>query len=357
MIVKFLQAGNGDSIILSFNDANQNRNIIIDSGVSATYYNPSSNTFGPLKDEIDRIKQNNEFIDLLILTHIDNDHICGFLTWFENDKSAFKLIKKIWFNSSNLIAKHFEKPENEDLQVKLNIFNSAQTGIKEAIVFEKYLEKFELLNKNVIIEKQKFEENNLKIEILSPTETQLEKLLREYRKIDSSGKTKGKRKDWDIDLKDFIKEEEEKTFKFKEDDKVKNGSSISFILTYNSLKMLFLADSHPSGVIKELRRLGYSEDNPLNINLMKISHHGSKANTNKELLQIVKTNDYILSTDSSGNYHPNKRTIARIINSNRDAIFHFNYEHVRNEIFTKNDKKDFKIVAKVTNELKYEHEA
>ena len=352
MKVKFLQAGNGDSILLSFNDGEKNRNILIDGGVEETYFSNSTGLYGELEPEIDLIRKKNEVIDLLILTHIDNDHICGLLKLFELDDNAFELVKNVWFNSGKLIAQNFNESENTDLRVGLRIYSDPQTGVHEAIEFEDYLEKKAIWNKKLIIQGQKLEQHGVKIEILSPNEAQLKRLLKEYKKVTGNNTyTAAKENDWRTNIKDFIEEESKSNFKFTQDNSVKNGSSISFILSIKDKHFLFLGDSHPNGVVKQLKTLGYCKDKQLEVEFIKVSHHGSKANTNRELLEIVKTDNYIISTDSSVYNHPNKRTIARILNVNPDAIFHFNYEHVRNELFSNQDREKFHIRARVTKQL------
>lgn len=354
MKIKFLKAGNGDSFLLSFKVGENNRNILIDGGVSDTYYSQNANQYGDLKTELDSIKKKGEVIDLLILTHIDNDHICGLLKWFELDDKAHELVKNVWFNSGKLIATYLNEPENEDLRVGLKIFSNPQTGVHEAIEYENYLIEKGIWDKKIIIQGQELEECGIKIQILSPNETQLKRLLKEYKeKTGDSAYTAGKGKDWNKNVKDFIEEENKADFKFSQDSSVKNGSSISFILNLNDKHFLFLADSHPKGIVTQLKTLGYSKDKPLEVEVMKVSHHGSKANTNKELLEIVKTENYIISTDSSGHNHPNKRTLARILNVNPNAVFHFNYEHVRNEVFSAQDRQDFQIKARITKELDF----
>ena len=83
MKIKFLKANNGDAIYISFLDKyDQPRNILVDGGREATYFDRVRRN-GPLKRVIDDIKHRKENIDLLILSHIDNDHIEGFLKWFE----------------------------------------------------------------------------------------------------------------------------------------------------------------------------------------------------------------------------------------------------------------------------------
>lgn len=355
MKINFLKAGNGDSLLLSFHDGLQNRNILIDGGTSDTYYAQSSNTFGELKIELDSIRKKGECIDLVILTHIDNDHICGILKWFELDSYAYELIKNIWFNSGKLIAKYFNEPENQDLKIGLKIFSNPQTGVNEALEFEDYLIDKAIWNQKIIMQGQKIVEYGVEIQILSPNEKQLKKLLMEYAETtDDSAYTAAKVNDWDKNISEFIEEEEgQSDFKFKQDYAPKNGSSVSFILKVNNKKYLFLADSPPDDIVKYIKTLGYSDEKPLEVELMKVSHHGSKSNTSKALLQIVKTDNYLISTDSLVHNHPNKRTLARILNIHPNATFYFNYEHVRNSIFTDKDRIDYPFKAKIKKELEF----
>lgn len=104
MKIKFLKALNGDATLISFKEGEQSRNILIDGGMPATYIQKGRNgkfEYGELKDIIDIIRERDERIDLLILTHVDDDHIGGVLKWFEKDKDAHKLIEKVWFNSGS----------------------------------------------------------------------------------------------------------------------------------------------------------------------------------------------------------------------------------------------------------------
>lgn len=356
MVIKFLKAHKGDCILITFEDDKNNpKNILIDGGMSGTYYDTNSNQYGDLKIEIDNIRKNKEFIDILILTHIDNDHICGLLKWFEMDENAYKLVKNVWFNSGKLIAEYLKEPENSDLSVGLDLFKTTFTGVNEAIDFENYLLSKGIWNRKIIRQGNKYQSNNIQFLVLSPTKNQLKKLLKEYK--DKTGEdvyTAGGGKDWNIDLKTFIEEENESRYKFVQDSSVKNGSSISFILTMKEKNFLFLGDSHPVEIVKYLKKKGFSRENPLHVELIKLSHHGSKGNTNEELLEIVKTDNYIISTDSSEHGHPNKRTLARITNVNPNAVFHFNYEFVKDNVFNDIDFEDYtNFSIKLTNELDF----
>jgi beta-lactamase superfamily II metal-dependent hydrolase len=351
--IKFIKALKGDCIFISFEDSNYvQRNILIDGGMDGAYYDSSSNLHGELKYEIDQIRAKQDNIDLLVLTHIDNDHICGLLKWFEMDNKAHLLVKNVWFNSGKLIAEYFNEPENQDLSLGLNIFKNSNTGVHEAIEFEKYLIDKNIWERKIVTQNTILETNGIKIQVLSPSEAQLKKLLKEYKtKTGDDAYTSGGVKDWSEDIKSFIQEEKKGDFRFKQDPSVKNGSSIAFILTMEEKNFLFLADSPPKEIVKSLKKLGYSKEIPLKVELFKVSHHGSKSNTNRDLLQIIKTDNYVISTDSSSYGHPDKRALARIISANPQATFHFNYKHVRDSVFSEKDFSDFKhFKAKVTSE-------
>ena len=341
MKVKILKAFKGDSILLSFTDnENIERNILIDGGTGSTYFENKSKMKGELYSTIESIKTKNKRIDLLILTHIDDDHIGGILRWFAKDKDAFKLIDKVWFNSGKTIAEYFNLKKNEELELTLDIFDNSFTSVPQAKKFEDYLIEKNIWDKKIISKDQTSEINGLKIQILTPTKRNLEKLLNEFKKTKHNYFTSGAESDWNISLSDFIKAEDSKEFKFDEDDSVPNGSSIAFILTFNKKNYVFLGDSHPTDIIESLK-VNHSKENPLIAEFLKVSHHGSCRNTNKELLEIIKTDNYIISSDGTSENLPNKRTFARIVNENPNATIHFNYEKIPGFIFTNKDRQDF----------------
>ncbi|MFB9052295.1 ComEC/Rec2 family competence protein [Formosa undariae] len=340
MKIKFIKAHNGDSIIISFKDTNEkNRNILIDGGMPKTYY--GSGKYGDLYDTIEQIKIKEEKIDLLILTHIDEDHIGGLKKWFEKDKDAFEIIEKVWFNSGRSIAKYFDEEENKELIETLKIFETTQTSVPQAIVFEDYIEKFNVWDKEILKTGQTVNQNGVEIKLLSPNDKALKRLLKEYKKPKHNYQTSGASTDWNTSISDFIKEENNPNYKLEEDGSVPNGSSIAFILTFESKNYLFLGDAHPSIIIDSLKDLGYTKENPIKLEFLKVSHHGSCKNTNQELLELIKADNYVISSNSEVHGLPNKRTIARLINHNSNSNIHFNYDSVRQNIFNEKDFEDF----------------
>lgn len=350
MKIRFLKAFNGDSILISFLENDVPRNILIDGGVGNTYKS-TSNIKGDLYRVIENIRENEQFIDLLILTHFDDDHIGGILRWLNKDKEAFKLIKKVWFNSGKEIAKRLEKEENKDLDIEIiEGANDFHTSPKQGIKFEKYLRDNNLWDGEIIEQGSEYHLFGINFKILSPNNDKLDKLLKLYKK-QKDYFTSGDEYDFETSLRDFIEEENQSDFEFSEDTSVANGSSIAFIMEYDKINFLFLADSHPSVVIEGLDRFGYNKDNPLYVKLMKVSHHGSMYNIKKELLEVVKTGNYLISSNASKHGLPNKRTLARIININPNAVIYFNYE-LKDSIFSIEDWRDYtNFRSKMQNEF------
>ena len=87
------------------------------------------------------------------------------------------------------------------------------------------------------------------------------------------------------------------------------------------------ADSHPDVVETAVRALGFDETNRLRLDCLKVSHHGSKANSSPSLLRILDCRRFAFSTDGSRHDHPDRETIARILKNDperaKTLIFNF----------------------------------
>jgi beta-lactamase superfamily II metal-dependent hydrolase len=350
MKITFLKAFNGDSILISFLENETPRNILIDGGIGDTY-KTTSNVKGDLHEVLEKIREDKQFIDLLVLTHFDDDHIGGILRWLNKEKEAVSLIKKVWFNSGKEIAKKLAIEENKDLDIEIaEETDDFHTSPKQGIKFEKYLRDNSLWEGEIIEQGLVCDLFGLKFKILSPNDDKLNKLLKLYEK-QTDYFTSGGEYDFETSLKDFIDEESQPGFKFREDNSVANGSSIAFIMEYENKSFLFLADAHPSVVVEGLNKFGYNKKKQLNAELMKVSHHGSMYNTSKELLEVVKTNKYLFSSNATKQGLPNKRTIARIIKDNPDAFIYFNYD-LKDIIFSAQDWIDYSnFRSKMQNEF------
>lgn len=349
MRIKFLQAFNGDSIWVSSTDNGININILIDGGTSTTYTYTDKNKKlkdGELKLLIESIKEKKEILDLVILTHIDDDHIDGFLKWFGKDKEAIKHIKEVWFNSGRTIKKYLNDINAEVDYLKFKE-STTLTSVKQGVDFENYIRDKGVWDEKVIAQKDVLNWNNISFQVLSPGREKMEKLLKEWNKKKPESLLNTSRKtDYSKTLNQLIEED-----RFEEDDDPYNGSSIAIILKHDEKTFLLLGDSHPSEILTELKRLEYDDNNKLSVDMIKLSHHGSKKNNSIEIFKIVDTEKYVISTNGDTHNHPDKVTIARIVATNPKAKIYFNYPNLISKIIMDQDRIDFPEVEYLGTDL------
>lgn len=327
--LKSLPAHDGDCFIIQYGEEKKAFfNILVDGG-------RGQQVVRQLLCETEIINDKNENIDLLILTHIDADHIQGILKLFSNSSFNKNCIKKVLFNSRTLLSQKFDIRVVKDEQLEIvqakDIISFKQGESLEAYLDDLNIEKMKIVDSY----SDPIEINNAVITILTPDEESLRKLYvnwdKEFQNEEVDNPISGMNTDYDTYLGDIIKN------KFQEDRAIVNGSSISFILEYDGKRILMLADAHPSSVKDKIEEL-YGKDE-VNFDLVKISHHGSKANTSDELLSHISCEKYLISSNS-GNKHgfPHKEALSRIVynnySNNRETFFYLNYPNILDGIFT-----------------------
>lgn len=113
-----------------------------------------------------------------------------------------------------------------------------------------------------------------------------------------------------------------------EDASVTNGTSIAFVLTVGPWCILLAADAHPSSLSAGLRALGATLEAPIRLSACKVSHHGGRWNTTKNMLRLITCENFLVSTDGKGSEHPHDETLAKIVTSQSgNTRLTFNYRH------------------------------
>lgn len=340
MEIKFFQAECGDASCIRFlgND-NKYHNVFIDSGYERTFRHV-------LENEIQNIVGNNETIDLWIISHIHDDHIGGVIKYIDTVKDGeyIDIVNQYFYNPPRIY--NFEKSEK-------NI--SEFVSIGQGDEFYEYLKSInKLLDYDITNSIEPIDLYGLKLTILSPTYNKLDSLRSKY-PLDSN-KSLEREEDEKISEAVAPKQNDYKTLindfnldKWKEDDSVENGSSISVLTEYNNKKILWLADSHPTDVVKSLTKLGYNQDNKLVCDWVKVTHHGSKGNNSDALYNLIDCNNYLFSVNGENKHNlPSKECIARILRNkqrpnNSKYNFHFTYDNqTLRSIFNSENENIFK---------------
>jgi len=315
--LEFLRAGCGDSILVYTSNGT---NILIDSGEKKTYKKSIKPSLS--RNEIDKL-------DLVVLTHIDDDHISGLIEMLESTDGR-EMINEIWFNSY------------QDMKISNNLTNDV--SFSEGDLFEDLINEYDITHrKNIFFTQESTEKDrefyigsDIKLTLLSPSKKELDKLqvnwdkFRDNEPKDVSGKSPFDSRDIDAIYADFQdkvlqKNDKSKTLLSATSTSDANGSSIAFLLEYQDKKFLFLGDADIKVINQSLIDLGMIG---LEVNFVKLSHHGSKKNINKEFLDIIKTDTFVILTDGAKHQHPHKETFSLILKHEKRAEnikFIFNY--------------------------------
>lgn len=343
---EFLKAGKGDCILISVDKGtNKEKNILIDGGVSKTYDN-NMNKSGTLKSRLrDKVSLS---LDLVVLTHIDDDHICGLIQLLK-DKEHVGKIKELWFNSFEYINQIDALSSDEKGHGQLNYF-------KDLIKNQSHIK----FRSDIFMENQKIYndlDENIEIILLSPYKKQLDELGKAQKSWEDERIKKGKEISIPCRDESSMEKSAKSEIEYKVGETEKNASSIAFILKYKKKNFLFLADADINVINHSLEKL---DNELLNFEFVKLSHHGSfKNNINEKFLQMINTNTYVILTDGKhkGYSHPHKETIQLILDikpRNKEIEFIFNYENFYEDKFKGYDEEEYNYEAYCQREIKWE---
>lgn len=356
MKITMMKAGYGDCFLIELikNDGTS-YNILVDGGTGNSY------------DVIEKNKNfilsylRNNMIHLMVLTHIDDDHIKGiqrllrslFTKKYQNiNQNIIKVIYNSPYATALYLNKPYTKPQKED------IIRNGNISARSAKSVEQLLCNMELLSNEVVVvddkniqEKMNIYENGIEITFLSPNKEALEDYYKQYEfDINEVNKKRNSLSNGNISKSKIDDDYEHNIVELMKNKECKpltayNRASIAFLLEENVTreKVLMLGDSDYDIVEKRIREIGYSKNNKLKLNYVKLSHHGSIGTLKNSFLEIIDCNKYLISTDGNVYNHPNKKTLARIWSNNENSVFYFNYEDRINKIFKSEIEESYRL--------------
>lgn len=324
--IEMLPARYGDSIWIRYGASqDQLHHVLVDTG------------FEPTANEIRKRLRDDEdiAIDLLVMTHIDADHIEGSIFLLQDEDAILpERVHDVWFNGWEQID-----------SVADDAMGALQGEYLSGLIRKRKLPWNDAFGgKAVVVDDQgplpvDTLPGGMKLTLLSPSRAKL-KALRSYWVKDLKGKLapgdeKAAMERLEEDAKyaiDALGQDNDKGVDwlvnktFREDRAKANGSSIAFLAEYEGKRLLLTGDAHPSVLVDSLQRL-QSPGSPLALEVLKVSHHGSRGNTSPELLDALRCKHALLSTNGVKFEHPDAECIARLVHHHRhkDFTLHFNY--------------------------------
>jgi beta-lactamase superfamily II metal-dependent hydrolase len=336
--IEMLPAENGDCLFIEYGNSKKTYRVLVDGGTAATG--------SILRHRIERLDRRDRKFELLVVTHIDTDHIDGILTLLKDPPEGL-MFDQIWFNGYPQISEksgylgalqgeylgvHLEKIEEE----RRGSWNGSFNGHAITAPETGHLPKVEL-------------DGELQLTVMGPSEKALKILLKEWKKALEEIMLPGDTEEAEallqkdkryapgylgsIDIGGLAESD------FKEDRSPTNGSSIVLLAEYEGHRCLLGADAFPSDIVTTLNRL--NDGHRVELSAMKVPHHGSRRNNSNELYKAVDCERFLVSTNGKKHGHPNDEAIARILlNKRYQATLLFNYYTDYNKIWNDTDTKD-----------------
>lgn len=356
--ITMLDSAEGDCFFLEFCFDSMDYTILMDTGPGKCW----STSLKPLLDQLIAKK---EKINVLVITHIDNDHIGGAIRLFQSEEYS-GLVEEVWFNGLKQVLNTDAVSSVSDNQAayrriifqhRHNDFSDATHPIsaKQALSLSNMLEGLGKTSKRITCDTPPvIQTDNFRIDFLLPTANQLTALQKHFlRHLHRVGDVKqifltheGEiafehlMRDDDIDNRDIHpisqssldinRIEEWAKAQADKDQSVTNTSSIAICITFYGKHFLFPGDAAAQDILTAIEE----KKLPTNYEVIKLPHHGSARNC-LSLPEKLDGRKYLISTNGKKFQHPGKETIAKLITSPTVGTRHlvFNYHSPMFELF------------------------
>lgn len=323
--LELLPARFGDAIWVEYGDPQSPHRMLIDGGARST----TCATIVELMNA--RIGAADPDFELIVLTHIDGDHITGLLNLFE-DRTVALRPRDVWFNGwKHLPSDLMGSKQAERLSMAIHKrhlpWNKDFGGNAVRLVGT-------LAQPNPDVLPEITLPGGMVLTLLSPTYEGLAKLRPVWKdELDKAHLVPGSAAELvgEADrlggARGPLQPDEDAKERFKSDTSEANGSSIAFLAEYNGRSALFTGDAHAPVLESSIRTLLRNRgQDKLTVHAFKLPHHGSKYNLSPALLGLLNTRRFLISTDgTSSSRHPDPVALARIVTTVSEAQLEFNY--------------------------------
>jgi hypothetical protein len=336
--IEMLPAGHGDSLWIEYGeDQADPHRILIDGGTGPTY--------DALRARIDALPAGKRRFELMVVTHIDADHIEGMVRLLQDERLQMEFADA-WFNGWRHLPTVDFGPEQGEVLSALLIdkeipWNKAPGDQAVCRTEGAPLSSFEL-------------DGGMKLTVLGPTPTQLANLQVVWKKeLEREGLAPGSTRD----AMDFLFKSKRlhiagveyglpapldvKTLSQPDTDpdtSEPNASSITLLAEYQGKSALLSGDCVAPVLAGGIRQLLTERGQEvLHVDAFKLPHHGSRRNVRQDFLPLVQTPRYLFSSNGAYFNHPDQEAVARVLvqaadgDNNRELLF--NYRTEQNEVW------------------------
>jgi len=368
--IEMLPAAHGDCLWIEYGSGRQIHRILIDGGPAHAY--PA------LRERILHLPADDRHFDLLVITHIDGDHIEGIVRLLQDAEVLNCTFDRIWFNGRdqlNAVPDPAGAPlgalQGEMLGVLIadyearigsRVWNAGLPGAMAAIDRRQpglpvaelpggcRLTLLSPDHERLLELKDRWADELRAARVASGDVAALRRRLADARNLRPLGDVLGVEDEaaegrfelpdaHDHDLQGGPEDtlggsegEPGGEAPFGGDGSLANGSSIALLLEYPKdapeVRLLLAGDAWPSVLEASIDRLLQGGSPRLALDGFKLPHHGSVANITPSLLQKLACQNYMISTSGAVFRHPHARAVELLLSSHNGRgrpRLHFNY--------------------------------
>jgi hypothetical protein len=331
--LEMLPAGHGDCLWIEYGEPGDEHRILVDGGFGTAYH--------ALRARLEKLPEKDRHFELMVVSHVDADHIEGMVSLLADPKVAFTC-GDFWFNGWEQISGNgvdFGAVQGEYLSALIKRrglpWNRAFEGAAVVVLEDEPLPVHEL-------------PGGLRLTLLSPTPHHLRVLAATWHdECVKAGLVPGvaapamahleKRARRLVPSFALDAEPEVEVWArapFSKDSSVANGSSIAFLAEYGGRRVLLGADAYSDVLEANVARLAKERGEAvLALDAFKLPHHGSDANLSASLMSQVRPRRILVSTNGDRFGHPDPEALARVVKSGAGMELVFNYRSEENEVW------------------------
>ncbi|MFF7311490.1 MBL fold metallo-hydrolase [Streptomyces sp. NPDC008137] len=303
----FLDARHGDCFLVRWG-APDERVMLVDGGPTGVY---RATLRGRLQQLGTAGGDGPPHLDVVCLSHVDDDHAGGLVRLFREMRQAQQdgdappyAVDALWFNSVE------ELVDKRAPGLSASVRPLLERAATDAAFGASYQQGRDIRNAasalhldgntpfgGPLTEGAEATLADLDVTVVAPDEAALEELEERWRKAKQRG-------DPDVITAAYS------------DSSVQNLSSIVLLLRHDGRTALLTGDARGDHVLTGLRDLGLLDDSePLHVDLLKLPHHGSDRNVEAGFFEQVRADHYVVSADGVRHHHPNEDTLRWLVES------------------------------------------
>ena len=322
--IEMLPAGHGDALWIEYGETDNPHRILIDGGPRLKVTRQRIREL--IEERVVPRPDGMQDFELMVVTHIDADHITGMLRLMEERDIPLDP-RDLWFNGYHHLPTDVlgaKQAENLTTAIKRRDLRWNADFAEAAVVVpdEGDLPQIEL-------------PGGMCLTLLSPTNDELRALRPVWEKeVKKAGMVPGfgleeAEKERPADVLgpgEAIDPDELAEVEFEEDPSEANGASIALLAEFDGKSMLLTGDAHSGVLERGIRRLlAQRDEETLQVGLFKVSHHGSRHNLSRDLVDLVDAEHWLFSSNGKIFQHPDPVAVSRLVVGKDDVRLAFNY--------------------------------